>query len=48
MENMTEQPKIPRRLRLEGVMRNLTVGCVIASGAVLWGYAVYHVAMRTM
>ena len=33
---------------LDQIMRCLTVGGVIASGAVLWGYAVFHVAVRTM
>ena len=28
--------------------RNVAIGSVILVGAVLWGYAVFHVAMRTM
>jgi len=35
-------------LNISQLMRNLVVGGVIASGAALWGYAVYHVAMRTL
>ncbi len=30
------------------VVRNAVIGSVILVGAVLWGYAVFHVAMRTM
>ncbi len=46
MARKAERPKLSRQF--DRVMRNLTVGGVIAGGAVLWGYAVYHVAMRTM
>jgi hypothetical protein len=31
-----------------GIFRIIAVGSVILTGAVLWGYAVFHVAMRTM
>jgi hypothetical protein len=46
MARKAERPKENRQF--DRVLRNLTVGGVIASGALLWGYAVYHVAMRTM
>jgi len=46
MAMKAERPKEPRQF--DRFMRNLTVGGVIASGAMLWGYEVYHVAMRTL
>ncbi len=46
MAKKAERPKEPRQLGR--IMRNLTLGGVIASGAVLWGFAVFHVAMRTL
>jgi len=46
MANKAERPKMSRQI--DRVMRNLTVGGVIASGAMLWGYAVYNVVMRTL
>ena len=30
------------------IFRNVAIGSVILVGAILWGYAVFHVAMRTM
>ena len=46
MARKAEQPKGTREY--DWVWRNLTVGVVIASGALLWGYAVYNVVLRTM
>lgn len=30
------------------IFKIIAVASVIATGAVLWGYAVFHVALRTM
>ena len=46
MAHKAERPE--RTLRFEQFMRNFAIGGVITSGALLWGYAVYSVAMRTM
>lgn len=46
MAMKAERPKQNRQF--DRIMRNFTVGGVIASGALLWGYAVYSVAMRTL
>ena len=46
MAKKAERPKEPRQFG--GIMKNLAVGGVIVSGAVLWGYAVFNVAMRTL
>lgn len=46
MAKKAERPKEPRQIGR--MMRNFTIGGVIASGAALWGFAVYHVAMRTL
>jgi hypothetical protein len=46
MANKAERPS--QTLRFDHFMRHFAVGGVIASGALLWGYAVYSVAMRTL
>ena len=46
MAKKAERPKEP--LMLGRYMKNVAIGSVIMSGAVLWGYAVYSVAMRTL
>ena len=46
MAKKAKQPKEPRQFGR--IMKHFVVGGVIASGAVLWGFAVYHVAMRTL
>jgi hypothetical protein len=46
---MAVRAERPEKFRqLDRIMRNFTVGGVIATGAVLWGYAIYHVAIRTL
>lgn len=37
-----------RAHQFSSVMKNLVVAGVIACGAVLWGVAIYHVAIRTL
>ena len=46
MATNMEKPRASRQF--DRITRNLAVGGVIVSGAILWGYAVYHVAMRTL
>ncbi len=46
MAKKAERPIEPRQYGR--IMRNLALGGVITSGAVLWGFAVFHVAMRTL
>ena len=41
-----ERPKEPFMMRR--YMKHLAIASVIMTGAMLWGYAVYSVAMRTL
>ena len=46
MAKNAERPSEPREVGQ--TVRNVAIGSVILVGAVLWGYAVFHVAMRTL
>ncbi len=46
MAKRVNRPSEPREAGQ--TFRNVAIGSVILIGAVLWGYAVFHVAMRTL
>ena len=46
MARKAERPGEPAEVGR--IFKGIAVGSVILTGAALWGYAVFHVAMRTM